>query len=93
MELSLYNQQYGTTLAFTEANKTATATANLYRTASTRLLASIRNTSKLQWWYADKLFVRNVATASTTKELAEDGSKLINPDVNIYTKHLGNESS
>ncbi|MEI2708283.1 MAG: hypothetical protein V9E96_04595 [Chitinophagaceae bacterium] len=33
--------------------------------------------------YADLLYVRNNATASTTKE-ATDGSKLSNPDVNVY---------
>ena len=78
----------GTTLAFTEANKTATATANLYRTAtaSNQLEVQVNYNSG----YADLLFVRNNATASTTKE-ATDGSKLSNPDVNIYAIASGND--
>ena len=71
----------GTTLAFTEANKTASATANLYRTATASNQLEVQ--VNYNGGYADKLFVRNNATASTTKE-ATDGSKLSNPDVNIY---------
>jgi hypothetical protein len=71
----------GTTLAFTEANKTASATANLYRTATASNQLEVQ--VNYNGGYTDKLFVRNNATASTTKE-ATDGSKLSNPDVNIY---------
>jgi hypothetical protein len=80
----------GTTLAFTEANKTATATANLFRTANTTDQVEIQ--INYNGGYADKLFVRNSTTATAGKELAEDGSKLTNPDVNVYTKASGNES-
>ena len=78
----------GTTLAFTEANKTASATANLYRTATASNQLEVQ--VNYNGGYADKLFVRNNATASTTKE-ATDGSKLSNPDVNIYAIASGND--
>ena len=77
-------------LAFTEANKTATATQALYRTASTRPAGYLELAVKYNNEVADNIYVRDVATASTTKD-AEDGGKLINPDINIYTLSTNND--
>ncbi|MEI2709044.1 MAG: hypothetical protein V9E96_08535 [Chitinophagaceae bacterium] len=77
-----------TTLAFTEANKTATATANLYRTATASNQLELQ--VNYNGGYADLLYVRNNATALTTKELT-DGNKLSNPDVNMYAIASGND--
>ncbi len=72
----------GTTLAFTEANKTASATANLFRTNGTSKLLAL----EVQYnnYYADNLFVNLDKDAKATMD-AKDGEKLVNQDVNMYT--------
>ncbi len=78
-----------TTLAFTESNKQSTASASLFR------IAGASNQLELQLnyngGYADKFFIRNENTATANKVGTEDGSKLMNPDVNIYSIATGNE--
>jgi hypothetical protein len=70
-----------TTLAFTEANKQATASDNLFRTMNNKNQLEL----ELQYnnGYADKLFVRVDKDAKAIKE-KRDGDKLINQDINLY---------
>jgi hypothetical protein len=79
-----------TNLAFTETNKVAAATANLFRTQATPNQLELQ--VNYNGTYADKLFVRNSTTATAGKELTEDGNKLMNPEVNVYTLASGNEA-
>ncbi len=78
----------GTTLAFTEANKVATATTNLFREQSPKGML------ELQLLYnnypADNLFVNLNEKAATTNE-ANDGEKLLNSDMNFYTLSADNK--
>lgn len=71
-----------TSLAFTESNKQSAATQNLSRTAT------LQDVLELNLLYnngqADNLFIRNAATASASTD-AQDGVKLLNPDINMYT--------
>jgi hypothetical protein len=75
-----------TTLAFTEANKTAASTASLFRTNPKGLL-------ELQLLYnnypADNLFVKLNEKSAAAME-ATDGNKLINTDMNFYTLSSNN---
>jgi hypothetical protein len=72
----------GTTLAFTEANKTASPTANLFRTNGTGKLLEL----EVQYnnYYADNLFV-NLDKDSKAAMDVKDGQKLVNQDVNLYS--------
>ncbi len=80
-----------TSLAFTESNKQATATQGLFRTASsTRPAGYLELAVKQNNEVADNIYIRDLASALTTKDV-EDGGKLINPDINIYTLTSNNE--
>jgi|GEM_PF-1257355 len=72
----------GTTLAFTEANKQASATQNLFRANSSSRLLEL----EVQYnnYYADNIFVSIDKDAKVAVD-ARDGEKLINQDVNLYT--------
>jgi hypothetical protein len=76
----------GTTLAFSEANKTAAATSGLFRTNPKGIL-------ELQLLYnnypADNLFVRLNEKSAAGME-ATDGAKLTNTDMNFYTLSSNN---
>jgi hypothetical protein len=77
-----------TSLAFTEANKSTTATANLFRTTN--------NNNQLELeilyndYYADNLFISANKNAKASKD-ASDGDKLINQDLNFFT--LSNDNA
>lgn len=77
-----------TTLAFTEANKTNSATSNLFRTAA------IDDILELQLQYenrhADNLFVRLNKNFNANFDKA-DAEKLFNQDVNCYTLSKDNK--
>ena len=71
-----------TTLAFTEANKTASVTANLFRTTA------INKFLELQLVYdnrhADNMFIRFDKNYKNEFDKS-DAEKLFNPDINFYT--------
>ncbi len=77
-----------TALAFTEANKQATASDNLFRTVNAKNQLEL----ELQYnnGYADKLFVRLDKDAKAVKE-NRDGDKLMNQDINLYALSTDNE--
>jgi hypothetical protein len=78
----------GTSMTFTESDKQATATANLFRTTTQSGLL------ELQVLYnnypSDNMFVR-FNTASSDNKDAMDGEKLNNPEVNFYALSLDNK--
>ena len=72
----------GTTLSFTEANKQSTASTALFRTNTMQDLLELNllyNNGE-----ADNMFIRNALTASNALD-AQDGEKLLNPDINFYS--------
>jgi hypothetical protein len=71
-----------TSLAFTEANKTASATANLFRT--TNSIAQLELEIQYNNYYADNLFVVENKNAKASKDIS-DGEKLTNQDLNFFT--------
>lgn len=77
-----------TILAFTEANKTASITTNLFRPTGPKGLVEF----KLMYndYPADNLFVRLKEESKTTKD-ENDGEKLLNSDMNFYTKTIDNK--
>ncbi|MFY7899557.1 MAG: T9SS type A sorting domain-containing protein, partial [Chitinophagaceae bacterium] len=79
-----------TTLAFTENNKVASATANLFKMQPTPDQLELQ--INYNGTYADKIFVRNDMNATASKLLMEDGSKLMNPDVNVFTLSAESEA-
>jgi hypothetical protein len=77
-----------TTLAFTETNKQAASSDNLFRTFNVGKQLEL----ELQYNndYADKLFVRFDKDANVVKE-NRDGDKLMNQDINFYALSADNQ--
>lgn len=72
----------GTSLAFTEANKTSSATASLYQTDNANELLQIQ--LQYEGRHADNMFVRFDKDYKNDFD-NKDGEKLLNPDINFYS--------